>query len=50
MSKTTTNSSAAGNLHQARMGQIPTPKLQKLITSMPRCLQTAFKRRGDATP
>ncbi len=27
--------------------QIPTPKLQKLITSMPRCLQTVFKRRGD---
>ncbi len=30
--------------------QIPTPKLQKLITSMPRCLQTVLKRRGDATP
>ncbi len=29
--------------------QIPTPKLQKLITSMPRCLQTVLKRRGDAT-
>ncbi len=25
--------------------QIPTPKLQKLITSMPRCLQTVLKRR-----
>ncbi len=30
--------------------QIPTPKLQKLITSMPRRLQTVWKRRGDATP
>ncbi len=30
--------------------QIPTPKLQKLITSMPRLLQTVLKRRGDATP
>ncbi len=30
-------------------GQIPTPKLQKLITSMPRCLQIVLKRRGDAT-
>ncbi len=30
--------------------QIPTPKLQKLITSMPRCLQTVLKRRGDSTP
>ncbi len=30
--------------------QIPTPKLQKLITSKPRCLQTVLKRRGDATP
>ncbi len=30
--------------------QIPTPKLQKLITSMPRHLQTLLKRRGDATP
>ncbi len=30
--------------------QIPTPKLQKLVTSMPRCLQTVLKRRGDATP
>ncbi len=29
--------------------QIPTPKLQKLITSMPRCLQTVLKRRGDST-
>ncbi len=29
--------------------QIPKPKLQKLITSMPRCLQTVLKRRGDAT-
>ncbi len=29
---------------------IPTPKLQKLITSMPRRLQTVLKRRGDATP
>ncbi len=27
--------------------QIPTPKLQKLITSMPRCLQTVLKRRGN---
>ncbi len=30
--------------------QIPTPKLQKLITSMPRRLQTVLKKRGDATP
>ncbi len=30
--------------------QIPIPKLQKLITSMPRRLQTVLKRRGDATP
>ncbi len=30
--------------------QIPTPKLQKLITSMPRRFQTVLKRRGDATP
>ncbi len=30
--------------------QIPTPKLQKLITSMPRHLQTVLKGRGDATP
>ncbi len=30
--------------------QIPTPNLQKLITSMPRRLQTVLKRRGDATP
>ncbi len=30
--------------------QIPTPKLQKLITSMPRRLQTVLKRWGDATP
>ncbi len=30
--------------------QIPTPKLQKLITSMTRRLQTVLKRRGDATP
>ncbi len=30
--------------------QIPTPELQKLITSMPRHLQTVLKRRGDATP
>ncbi len=30
--------------------QIPTPKLQKLITSMSRRLQTVLKRRGDATP
>ncbi len=29
--------------------QVPTPKLQKLITSMPRRLQTVLKRR-DATP
>ncbi len=29
--------------------QIPTPNLQKLITSMSRCLQTILKRRGDAT-
>ncbi len=29
--------------------QIPTPKLQKLITSMPRRLQTVLKR-GDVTP
>ncbi len=28
--------------------QIPTPKLQKLITSIPRRLQTVLKRRGDA--
>ncbi len=30
--------------------QIPTPKLQKLITSMPRRLQTVLKRRGDVKP
>ncbi len=30
--------------------KIPTPRLQKLITSMPRRLQTVLKRRGDATP
>ncbi len=30
--------------------QFPTPKLQKIITSMPRHLQTVLKRRGDATP
>ncbi len=30
--------------------QILTPKLQKLITSMPRRLQTVLKRSGDATP
>ncbi len=30
--------------------QIPTPKLQKLITSMPRHFQTVLKKRGDATP
>ncbi len=30
--------------------QIPTPKLKKLITLMPRRLQTVLKRRGDATP
>ncbi len=30
--------------------QIPTPKLQKLITSMSRRLQTVLKTRGDATP
>ncbi len=32
------------------LDQIPTPKRQKLITSMPRRLQTVLKRRGDATP
>ncbi len=30
--------------------QIPTPKLQKLITLMPRRLQPVLKSRGDATP
>ncbi len=30
--------------------QIPTPKLQKLITLMHRRLQTVLKSRGDATP
>ncbi len=45
-SKTTTNSSAAGNLYQARMGP---PKLQKLITLMPRRLQIVLKKRGDNT-
>ncbi len=30
--------------------QIPTAKFQKLITSMPRHLQTVLKRRGDAIP
>ncbi len=34
---------------RARMGKNPTPKLQKIITSMPRHLQTVLKRRGDAT-
>ncbi len=29
--------------------QIPKQKLQKLITSIPRCLQTVLKRIGDAT-
>ncbi len=43
MSKTTTNSSAAGNLFQAKMGPISNTKLQKLITSMPRRLQTVLK-------
>ncbi len=49
-SKTTTNSSAAGNLYQARRGPNSNIKLQKLITSMPRRLQAVLKRRGDATP
>ncbi len=40
---------ADGNPYQARMGANSTPKLQKLITSMPRRLQTVLKRRGDAT-
>ncbi len=30
--------------------QIPTQKLQKLITSMPRRLQTVLNRRGNASP
>ncbi len=30
--------------------QIPTTNLQKLITSIPRRLQTVLKRRGDTTP
>ncbi len=30
--------------------QIPTPKLQKFLTSIARRLQTVSKRRGDATP
>ncbi len=30
--------------------QIPTPRLQKLITLMPRCLETVLKRGGDAIP
>ncbi len=30
--------------------QIPRTKLQKLVTSKPRRLQTVLKRRGDATP
>ncbi len=30
--------------------RIPTPKLQKLITSMPSRLQAVLKRRGDTTP
>ncbi len=30
--------------------QIPTPKLQKLITTMTRRLQSVLKRRGDARP
>ncbi len=29
--------------------QLPTPNLKKLITSMPRRLQTVLKRRGNAT-
>ncbi len=39
------NSSAAGNLYQARMRPNSTPKLQKLITSMPRRPQTIWKKR-----
>ncbi len=50
MSKMTTNSSAAGNLYQARIGPNANTRTQKLITSMPRRLQTVLKRRGDATP
>ncbi len=47
MSKTTTNSSAAGNLYQARMG--PNFNTKTPETSMPRRLKTVLKRR-DATP
>ncbi len=36
--------------YQARMGPNSKTKLQKLITSMPRRLQTVLKRRGDASP
>ncbi len=32
------------------MGSFRVLELQKLITLMPRCLQTVLKRRGDATP
>ncbi len=46
----TNNFSAAGKLYQARMRPNSKPKLQKLITSIPRCLQTVLKIRGGATP
>ncbi len=29
--------------------KIPIPKLEQLVSSVPRCLQTVIKRRGDAT-
>ncbi len=48
--QTNTNSSAAGNLYQARMGPNSNTKTPETHTSMPRRLQTVLKRRGDATP
>ncbi len=47
MLKTTSNSSAAGNLQYIKQewDQIPTPKLQKLITSMPNIFQLFWKER-----
>ena len=49
MPKMTTNSSAAGNLYQARLRSNSKQKLQKLKTSMPRHLHTVLKIRVDAT-
>jgi len=40
---------AATILHQTRVGEHSSPKVQQLVSSVPRCLQTVVKRRGDAT-